>query len=156
MLLSLVVMAQVAAVQAADLSPFKPLIGACWRADFSSSVHDTHCFEALYGGAHVRDRHEVQDGGKIVYAGETTYSVDGNEVVFIYVNSLGGVGHGKVQKQGSLLTFTGAMRASPDKAQQPIDSEWRIVDANHYEVRSLVQSPSNGPNSTLTFVRVKP
>jgi hypothetical protein len=47
------------------------------------------------------------------------------------------------------------MRASPDKPQQPINSEWKIIDADHYEVRSLVTSPSTGSNPTLTFTRVK-
>ena len=79
----------------------------------------------MYGGAHIRDRHEVQDGGKTVYAGETIYSADGPDLVFTYVNSLGGVGQGKVGSAGSLLGFTGTMRASPNKSEEPIDAEWR-------------------------------
>ena len=156
MLLSLLFAAQAASAPAVDLSPFKPFLGACWRAQFSATVTDTHCFETLYGGAHVRDRHEVRDGGKIVYAGETTYSAVGPDLTFIYLNSLGEVGEGKVSSAPSALNFTGTMRASPDKAAQPIDSEWRIVDANHYEVRSLVKSASTGGNPTLTFIRVTP
>jgi hypothetical protein len=156
MLLALLIAAQSAAGQAPDLSLFKPFLGACWRAEFSATVHDTHCFEGLYGGSHVRDRHEVQDNGKTIYAGETTYSADGPDVVFIYVNSLGGIGRGKVKSQAQTLRFTGEMRASPDKAQQPIDSEWRVLDADHYEVRSLVNSPSTGSPEARTFTRVKP
>jgi hypothetical protein len=117
-------------------------------------VHDTHSFEAMYGGAHIRDRHEVQDGGKTIYAGETIYSADGPDLVFTYVNSLGGVGQGKVGTAGSLLGFTGTMRASPNKPEEPIDSEWRIVDADHYEVRSLVKSPSGAETPVLKFTRV--
>ena len=156
MFVSFLIATQAAAPQTADLSAFKQLIGACWRAEFSVNVQDTHCFEALYGGAHVRDRHEVQDGGKTVYAGDTTYSADGPDLIFVYVNSLGGVGRGKVHAGGVMLRFTGTMRSSPDKAPQPIDSEWRFVDADHYEVRSLVKSPSAGPNRPVTFARVKP
>jgi hypothetical protein len=110
----------------------------------------------MYGGAHVRDRHEVQEGGKTVYAGETIYSADGPNLVFTYVNSLGGVGLGKVGTAGALLGFTGTMRASPDKAEQPIDSEWRLIDADHYEVRSVVQSPDGKASPVRTFTRVKP
>jgi hypothetical protein len=156
MLLALLIAAQ-ATPASADLSPFKPFLGACWRAEFSPTVHDTHCFEALYDGAHVRDRHEVQEKGKTVYAGETTYSQDGSETVFVYINSLGGLGEGRVHRTGTRLSFTGLMRASPsERARQPIDSEWRIIDADHYEVRSLVKSPSTGKNPVLIFTRVKP
>jgi hypothetical protein len=116
---------------------------------------DRHCFERILGGTHIRDRHEVQDGGRTVYAGETTYSLDGDSVVFTYLNSLGGVGRGTVSEKNELLRFAGSMRASPDKPPQRIDSEWRMVDDNHYEVRSLVKSPSTPADQVLRFRRVK-
>ena len=156
MLLALLIAAEVTGAPTANLSAFKPFVGSCWSAEFSATVSDTHCFEELYGGAHIRDRHEVQDGAKTIYAGETTYSGDGPALVFIYLNSLGGIGRGEVRRDGATLRFTGTMRGSPDKAQQPIDSEWKIVDVDHYQVRSLVKSPSTGSNPTLTFARVKP
>jgi hypothetical protein len=145
------------AAQAAapDLSPFAPFVRSCWRAEFTATMHDMHCFELMYRGAHVRDRHEVEEGGKIVYAGETIYSVDGPNLLFTYVNSLGGVGTGKVARSKSMLGFKGSMRASPDKAQQPIDSEWRVVDDDHYEVRSLVRSVGGKPEKPLLFTRVE-
>ena len=90
MLLGLFLAAQAAAPIATDLAAFKPFVGACWRAEFTASVNDIHCFEAMYGGAHVRDRHEVKDNGQTIYAGETIYSADGPDLVFTYVNSLGG------------------------------------------------------------------
>jgi hypothetical protein len=152
MLLGIILAAQAASAAPADLSAFRPFIGACWRADFTATVRDTHCFEAMYGGAHVVDRHEVQDGGKTVYAGETIYSADGADVVFTYVNSTGGVGQGKMRAAGSVLTFVGNMRGSPADAQQPIDSEWRVIDADHYEV--LAKQKSGAANKPLTFKRV--
>jgi hypothetical protein len=156
MLVGLLMAAQAASASTSNLAPFAPFLGACWRAEFSATVTDTHCFEPLYDGAHVRDRHEVKDGGKTVYAGETTYSAVGSDIVFVYLNSLGGFGQGKVRGGGTALSFTGNMRASPDKPPQPIESEWRILDANHYQVRSLVKSGLRGGNPTLTFTRVKP
>jgi hypothetical protein len=153
--LALLVLAQSADARPPDLSAFKPFLGACWRAEFSPTVHDTHCFDTLYDGAHVRDRHEVREGDKVVYAGETIYSVDGPDLVFAYYNSLGGVGLGKVGTASRSLGFTGTMRPSPDKPEQPIDSEWKIIDADHYQVHSLVKSPSSGSDRTLTFTRVK-
>ena len=83
-----------AAQSPADLSAFAPFAGSCWIADFTSTMSDTHCFEAMYGGVHVRDRHEVKEKGKIIYAGETVYSLDGHSAVFTYFNSLGGIGRG--------------------------------------------------------------
>jgi hypothetical protein len=143
-----------AAAQSSGSAPFDPFVGACWTADFTPTVRDTHCFEAMYGGAHVRDRHEVKENGKVIYAGETIYSLDGKSSVFTYFNSLGGVGHGTLEPNGSTLHFKGSMRASPDKRPQPIDSEWRVIDANHYQVLSLVK-PKTGPsNKPLTFIRV--
>jgi hypothetical protein len=154
----MIAVALLVAVQAVagppDLSAFKPFLGACWRADFSARVQDTHCFEAMYGGVHVRDRHEVRDAGKIIYAGETIYSADGPDLVFTYVNSLGGVGQGKVGTADNMVGFTGTMRPSPDKPEQEIDSEWRLIDADHYEVRSLVPSKNGQSDKPLTFVRV--
>lgn len=139
---------------AADLSAFKPFVGACWRTDFSPSVHDVHCYESLYGGVHVRDRHEVQQDGKTIYAGERIYSVDGTALVFTYVNSLGGVGHGTARAEAGKLRFVGRMRASPKDVPQPIDSEWRVIDADHYETRSLVPSRKGQPDRPHLFTRV--
>lgn len=153
MLLLLLAAAQ--AATAPDLSAFNPLLGACWRTDFSATVSDTHCFESMYGGAHVRDRHEVRDGAKTVYAGETIYSVDGPDLVFTYFNSLGGVGIGKVGASEKMLGFTGTMRAAPDRPEEQIDSEWRLTDADHYEVRSLIPAKDGKPAKPLLFTRVE-
>ena len=144
-----------AAQSPADLSAFAPFAGSCWIADFTPTMSDTHCFEAMYGGVHVRDRHEVKEKGKIIYAGETVYSLDGHSAVFTYFNSLGGIGRGTVEPGGSTLHFKGSMRGSPDKPPQAIDSEWRIVDDDHYDVRSLVKSASTAGNAVLHFRRVK-
>ncbi len=154
----MLLLALVTAAQAAPsdrLSAFRPLLGACWRAEFSATVTDTHCFEAVYGGAHVRDRHEVRDGGKSIYAGETVYSADGGDLVFTYFNSLGGVGQGKVRPVGDTIDFTGVMRASPDKAQEAIDSEWRVVGEDRYEVRSLPKPGASPTNKPVVFTRIK-
>ena len=136
------------------LVPFAPFVGSCWVADFSATISDTHCFELMYDGAHVRDRHEVREDGKPVYAGETIYSIDGAEIIFAYYNSLGGVGRGTLAPSGKRLRFTGQMRASPDKPQEPIDSEWLVVDDDHYEVRSLVPSASTAGKEAIRFRRV--
>lgn len=134
---------------------FDPFMGSCWTADFTATMRDTHCFELLYNGAHVRDRHEVKGGGKVVYAGETTYSLDGDKMVFVYLNDLGGFGGGTVLRDKNKLRFKGSMRGAPDKPSVPIDSEWLLRDADHYEVRSLVPSASTADQQVLHFSRVK-
>ena len=144
-----------AAAAAAKLAFFAPLVGGCWSADITATVRDTHCFEAMYDGAHIRDRHEVRASGAVVYAGETIYSVDSEQIVFTYVNSTGGVGHGTLRSErGRNARFSGNMRGSPQSKLQPIDSEWRIVDANHYEVRSLMRLKDGKVTKPLTFTRV--
>ena len=135
------------------LSVFEPVIGGCWRAEFSATVTDTHCFEPIFGGAHVRDRHEVRQNGRTVYAGETIYSDDGGKLVFTYVNSLGGVGRGTVNALPSGLQFAGSMRASPARAPEAINSEWRFTGHSSYEVRSI-SNIAGSPTPVLTFRRI--
>ena len=144
------------AAATSDATPdFNMFVGSCWVADFTKTMNDRHCFTRILGGTHIRDAHEVKEGGRTVYAGETTYSLDGDGVVFIYFNSLGGVGRGTVTEKDEFLHFIGSMRASADKPPQKIDSEWRLVDDDHYEVRSLVPSASTGGNQILRFAREK-
>ena len=139
--------AQMATASIADLSVFKPFIGACWRAELSPLTHDTHCFQAMYGRMHVRDRHEVRQKGKVVYSGETIYSLEGKSIVFTYYTSLGGIGRGTVTREGSTLTMKGSMRSTPADTPRPLISTWKIVDRDHYEV--------NTPPSRTRFTRVK-
>lgn len=112
-------LAVAAVAHPADLVPFNPFVGACWRAELSVSVHDTHCVKTLYGAAHVLDRHEVQDHGKTIYAGETIYSADGSQLIFTYINSLGGVGHGTAQAEKGKLRSSGACAAHPPMPTSP-------------------------------------
>ena len=140
---------------ASDHGPdFNRFVGACWTAAFSATTTDRHCFTRVIGGTHVRDTHEVSEGGRVVYSGETTYSLDGDGVVFTYLNSLGGVGRGVVTQAGEKLRFIGSMRASPDKPEQKIDSEWKMT-ADGYDVRSLVGGASTGGNAVLHFTKAK-
>ena len=80
---------------------------------------DVHCFAAVYGGEHVRDRHVVKVGGKTVYAGETLYSVEDGKISFTYWNSLGGVGHGIAQCRGGRDRLPAAqMREDPQERRR--------------------------------------
>lgn len=123
--LALYAAAPARADRAPDLSLFGRLVGKCYAASIGPAATDRHCFEAVYGGKHLRDRHRVMVDGKVVYAGETIYSRSGAEIVFTYINTLGGVGHGKASAAPSGITFTGSMRSAPSRPPQPMDSSWR-------------------------------
>jgi hypothetical protein len=113
---------------------FAPLVGHCWQGQAPGGAGtDTHCFEAVYGGEHVRDRHTVLVDAKAVYLGETLYSVEGETVSFTYWNSLGGIGRGTVAAQGSEILFSGSMRQEPSSAAAPLHATWRLT-SDGYEV----------------------
>lgn len=108
-----------------SLTMFDRLLGRCYIASVGPNSTDRHCFEGIYGRKHVRDRHSVTVDGKVVYAGETIYSRDGDTVVFTYFNTLGGVGHGKASATPGGISFTGSMRGTPNGAVQSMNSNWR-------------------------------
>jgi hypothetical protein len=103
-----------------SLQPIAYLVGHCWSGDApGDDGTDTHCFEAVYGGHHVRDRHTVIVDGKEVYAGEALYSAERGAITFTYWNSMGGVGHGAASASGAELHFSGQMRPSPSSKNRP-------------------------------------
>jgi hypothetical protein len=126
-------------------SPLKPwsyLVGHCWAGPAPGpGGTDKHCFESVYGGQHVRDRHVVTVAGRDVYAGESLYSVHGRKVVFTYWNSIGGLGTGEAAFASGEWRFSGTIHASPDGAEEPMAATWRQVDGG-YEV---VDSPKAAP-----------
>ena len=116
---------------AASLAVFDPLVGHCWVTRIDETTTDRHCFQAMYGGAHVRDEHAVTSGGKQVYAGTTLYSAEGDAVSLIYLNSLGGVGRGNMTAAGRDLRFRLDMRGSPHAPSQHFEPTWRLGDGNY-------------------------
>ena len=121
----------------AELQPWAMFVGHCWSgaAPVPDGV-DTHCFESVYDGQHVRDRHVVKIKGKAVYFGESVYSAEGKHISFTYWNSFGGVGRGTATADESELHFTGDMRASPGSAPEPMEATWRKVEGG-YEVTDV-------------------
>lgn len=123
-----------------SLEPLRFLVGACWRGEFNDGERiDTHCFEDIYGGAHIRDRHTVT-GGDSVYRGETIYSAqpESNEISYTYFNSLGGVSVGKARayKNGSLI-FPEHHEAT-DGSQLEIVTTWEVAKTNDAYVSNTV------------------
>ena len=134
MIAFIVLAAAAGAIAQTPLQPFTPLVGHCFGGPAPGNQGtDRHCFESVYGGQHIRDRHVVTVGGREVYAGESLYSAKGPDVIFTYWNSLGGLGTGKAVFNATEWRFSGTIHATADGPEQPMAATWRKVDAG-YEV----------------------
>lgn len=121
----------------AELEPLRFLLDHCWRGEFRNGAVDTHCFESVYGGQHVRDRHEVAGPGA-PYRGETLYSWDGSakRVGYTYWNSSGGVSRGAMAAKPEGLDFGGETYTGADGRKMTISTMWKKVGADSYETVS--------------------
>ena len=136
MLTSILILAAASAGPIAEppLQPWSVLVGHCWVGDApGGSGADKHCFETVYGGQHIRDRHVVSMGGRDVYAGEALYSAKGSQVIFTYWNSLGGLGTGTAVVVGDEWRFNGTIHATATGAEQPMTAVWKI-SSDGYQV----------------------
>jgi len=132
-MIALVAAAAAALVQP-PLEPWAALVGHCWAGPAPGNAGlDKHCFESVYGGQHVRDRHVVTVDGREVYAGEALYSAKGKQVIFTYWNSLGGLGTGTATLSGNDWRFTGTIHATAVSGEQPMTAQWK-VGSGSYEV----------------------
>jgi len=118
--------------RAHGMDVFAPFIG-CWRGEFEgqSDVHDERCFER--NGAYVRDVHHVRPTD---YSGESIYYADAEAggLAYAYFASDGGRSQGAVSPNGTAVTFEPHWYVSPSGERQLLRANWRLIDANHYEV----------------------
>jgi uncharacterized protein YndB with AHSA1/START domain len=135
------------------LEPLAFLVGHCWRGQFPGGEQDTHCFESVLGGQHVRDRHEVT-GGARPYRGETIYSWDGRAkaVTYTYWNSSGGVSRGTMRAAPGRLDFGHERYRDPQGRQVSISTHWRLRDDGYEAVTASRQMPSI--DRAVRFARV--
>ena len=123
----------------AELAPLEFLAGWCWAGTFPDGKQtDTHCFEPVYDGAHLRDRHAVT-GGSTLYRGETIYSWNGrsNEITYVYWNSLGGTSTGTATPLGDAFAFPDESYLGPDGETVTVSSTWENVTADAYDSLSV-------------------
>lgn len=109
-------------------------VGHCWSGKFpDGKATDTHCFESVYGGRFVRDRHVVR-GERPDYSGESMYWRDGGtgKVSYIYFNSDGGVSTGTLETQGARLQFADEQYTGPDGKVQKYRTVWDRKGADGY------------------------
>ena len=135
------------------LEPLAFLVGHCWRGRFPDGSEDTHCFESVYGGQHVRDRHEVT-GGAQPYRGETLYSWDSRAsvVTYTYWNSSGGVSRGTMRAADGRLEFGDETYTDRQGRRATISTQWRLDGEGYEAVTASRQMPSM--NRTVRFTRV--
>lgn len=143
-----------------ELEPLRFLVGHCWRGEMKGGAQqDVHCFEPVFDGQHVRDRHEVKAAsaakGAPVYRGETIYSWDGEtgRVAFVYWNSLGGVSRGGMVSAPGRLDFGDETYKAPDGRETKISTHWRIVDERTYEAITTSEANPTGQR-IVRFTRI--
>jgi hypothetical protein len=141
----------------AELEPLRFLVGHCWRGERKGGTQqDVHCFEPVFDGQHVRDRHEVSVGtGSPTYRGETLYSWDGGagRVAYVYWNSLGGVSRGAMVPAPGKLDFGSETYKDPDGREIAISTQWRILDERTYEAVTISAANPTGER-VVRFTRV--
>lgn len=96
------------AMPAEPLAPLAFLAGYCWNGTLANrKTTDEHCYEWVYGGKFLRDRHVVR-GGEQPYPGETLYFWDSEakQIAYLYLNSDGGVSRGTLTVEGEKLLFS--------------------------------------------------
>jgi hypothetical protein len=139
-----------------SLAPLEFLIGHCWRGEFSKTgQQDTHCFEPVYGGVHVRDRHKVT-GKPDVYRGESLYSwnPDRRTIEYTYWNSAGGISRGGMTSAADRLVFDNEEHLRADGSRVTYSTFWRRVGADAFEVVTT-RSDSPTGESAILYRKVK-
>ena len=117
-----------------ELAPLAFLAGQCWSGPFGDGkTTDEDCFEWVYDGRFLRDRHIVR-GGKKPYRGETLYYWDaaGNSITYIYFNSDGGVSRGTARAEGDTLVFPSERHTFEGGATREYGTTWKREGDDRY------------------------
>jgi len=126
------------AAQAAKTGPLQPLAflaGSCWAGPAPGGKGtDTHCFEWVFDGRFLRDRHVVRDAGA-PYEGETLYAWDpqAKRLVYTYWASDGGYSTGTVAPRAEGELVFSDHYVSSD-AVLDLQSVWRRSGEDGYGV----------------------
>ena len=134
------------------LQPLAFLAGSCWKGTFPGrAVTDEHCFEWIYGGRFLRDRHVVH-GDSIPYEGETTYAWDATQkqIIYWYIALPGFYSHGNVEPvEGALLFHDNLVTSTP----RQLRTTWSKSGADAYTV--LVEEVTNGNSKQLWSIAMR-
>ncbi len=124
------------------LKPMAFLAGHCWKGNLADGKTDEHCFAWMLGGHALRDTHTVRTAGQPDFTGETIYDVDSaaRRVEFLYVESTGGISHGRVESSPEALLFVDARYVS-DGETMTYRARWTREGDTAYEAWSEAQTP---------------
>ena len=116
------------------LQPLEFLVGHCWQGAFPDGKSmDKHCFESVFDGRFIRDRHVVS-GERPAYSGETIYWMDKStqRINYLYFASDGGVSTGMVEVQDRTLRFPNEKYTGPDGKAQTFRTVWERKGEDGY------------------------
>ena len=114
------------------------LAGSCWKGTFADGqTTDEHCFEWMYDGRYLRDRHIVKAPSKPDYVGETIYywEPEAKRIQYLYVENLGGISSGTAEAAADGVVFPLA-RYVDGKTAMTYRSRWTRIDATTYEAHA--------------------
>jgi hypothetical protein len=117
-----------------ELAPLAFLAGQCWSGPFGDGkTSDEHCFEWVYDGRFLRDRHIVRGGDK-AYRGESLYYWDpaAKAITYIYFNSDGGVSRGIARAEGDTLVFPSERHTFEGGATREYGTTWKHEGDDRY------------------------
>jgi hypothetical protein len=129
-----------------QLQPLSFLAGSCWKGTFTGrAVTDEHCFQWVYDGRFLRDRHVVR-GDSVPYEGETTYAWDRTQkqIVYWYIALPGFYSHGNVEPSGEALIFHDNLATTTPRQ---LRTRWTRSAPDAYTVR--VEEISGGGSKQL-------
>jgi hypothetical protein len=115
------------------LQPLQFLVGHCWAGAFpNNGGTDTHCFEPMFGGKFIRDKHVVHSKGPD-YLGESIYAFDPKQqrIVFWYWSSAGVIDGGDVQAVADGLNFPERHMTEPKDVTTR--THWKRTGEDRYE-----------------------
>jgi hypothetical protein len=158
-LLCCAVLAPLIASAAPDpaLAPLAFLAGSCWKGALpGTTAADEHCFAWIYDGKYLRDRHEVRDGEKVVYAGESTYywNAAAKRIEYFYVTAAGGHSHGTVAPEADALSFPAATLVTEGKSMG-FRSRWKRAGEDGYEVLREYETAKGWTPVTVQMKKVR-
>ena len=139
----------------AGLEPLRFLLGHCWRGEFKDGAVDTHCFESVYGGRHIRDRHEVTGTRRPLSRRDALQLERRGEAGRLYLLELVGRGQPRLDGAEGRMRSTSATRPipAPDGRKMTISTMWRKAGADAYEAVSTGGADPTG-SRVVRYTRV--
>lgn len=134
------------------------LVGSCWKGTFKGrTVTDEHCFDAIYDGKFIRDRHVVR-GDTVPYEGQTMYAWNPQQkrIVYWYIARPGFYSTGYVQQVDSnTLVFVDDLHEAEGK--RDLRTVWRRTGSETFT--NVTEDHTTSPPKemwSMTMTRSRP